>query len=127
MDTLHVIGTGCEGIDELRASLDDACVQWALLKLDMGSGAFLRQKILFLHMNGANCPAVRRGCVNEQTGEAQRLLCGVLSRFFGGDAQVSGYRRVYPRASEELLYCGRSGRPFNAMAEETVEPGATRV
>jgi len=76
MDTLHVIGTGCEGIDELRASLDDACVQWALLKLDMGSGAFLRQKILFLHMNGANCPAVRRGCVNEQTGEAQRLLCG---------------------------------------------------
>merc|ERR1719383_962409 len=27
-------------------------------------------------MNGANCPAVRRGCVNEQTGEAQRLLCG---------------------------------------------------
>lgn len=71
---LAVLGAGCNGVDELQSCLNDASVQWALLRFQLGSGAFSRSKILFLHLNGADCPAIRRGQANEYTSLAQQIL-----------------------------------------------------
>jgi len=64
------------GISEMRPFLEDDMVQWALLRFDFGEGGFKRQKILFLHINGELCPAVRRGKANELTAEVKHLLRG---------------------------------------------------
>jgi hypothetical protein len=70
-----LVSTGI-GVEELQQALDDTTVQWALLRVELGSGAFQRQKVLFLHLNGANCPAVRRGRLSERTVEVQNHLRG---------------------------------------------------
>jgi len=88
-EVLQVVGSGHGGLDELRDNLDDNAVQWALFRLDLGSGAFRRQKTLFLHMNGEGCPPVLRGRVNELTGEAQRLLCGGCDEHFHASLEVT--------------------------------------
>jgi len=71
-----VLGAGDMGIGELQPLLEDNMVQWALLRFDFGEGAFKRQKILFLHINGELCPAVPRGKANELTAEVKQLLRG---------------------------------------------------
>lgn len=73
-EPLVVIGAGGNGIAEMQDMLDDAAVQWALIRFELGSGAFCRKKFLFLHLNGEETPAVRRGQANAYTAEAQRLL-----------------------------------------------------
>lgn len=75
-NVLEVICGGCGGIADVRACFDDAAVQWALFRVDFGSGSFQRQKTIFLHMNGENCPPVARGRANQHTGDVQRYLCG---------------------------------------------------
>jgi len=64
------------GINEMRPFLEDNMVQWSLLRFDFGEGAFKRQKILFLHINGELCPAIPRGKANELTAEVKQLLRG---------------------------------------------------
>mmetsp|Transcript_80190 Transcript_80190/g.158855 ORF Transcript_80190/g.158855 Transcript_80190/m.158855 type:complete len:398 (+) Transcript_80190:94-1287(+) len=73
-DALVVLGAGTGGIAELNTVVNDAAVQWAVLRFDVGSGAFCRRKFLFLHVNGEECPIVKRGQANAYTAEAQRLL-----------------------------------------------------
>mmetsp|Transcript_12832 Transcript_12832/g.40481 ORF Transcript_12832/g.40481 Transcript_12832/m.40481 type:complete len:420 (-) Transcript_12832:136-1395(-) len=73
-DMLVVLGAGSNGIEEMQEHLDDTAVQWALIRFELGSGAFCRKKFVFLHFNGEECSAVRRGQANAYTAEAQRLL-----------------------------------------------------
>lgn len=73
-EALLVLGAGAGGIAELKDLVNDAAVQWAVLRFDVGSGAFCRRKFLFLHVNGEECPIVKRGQANAYTAEAQRLL-----------------------------------------------------
>jgi len=73
-EALVVLGAGTGGIAELHDIVNDAAVQWAVLRFDVGSGAFCRRKFLFLHVNGEECPIVKRGQANAYTAEAQRLL-----------------------------------------------------
>jgi hypothetical protein len=63
-------------VEQLRQALDDTMVQWALLRLELGSGSFQRQKMLFLHLNGEDCPTVKRGRLNARTAEVQDRLRG---------------------------------------------------
>ena len=46
-------------------------VQFALLKFVFGTGAFARTKILFLHINGEKCSALKRGRLNTRKGAAK--------------------------------------------------------
>jgi len=80
MTTLPMVVTvsaGDGGIDELREAIDknDALVQWALVKFSVGGGTLRRKKLLFLHVNGANCPAVARGRANSYENQVKDLLC----------------------------------------------------
>jgi hypothetical protein len=55
------LGRGGGGVSELAASLDDAAVSWALLRVSVGSGALAREKYVLLNFVGHACPIVRRG------------------------------------------------------------------
>eukprot|EP00929_Paragymnodinium_shiwhaense_P029970 TRINITY_DN17068_c1_g1_i1.p1 TRINITY_DN17068_c1_g1~~TRINITY_DN17068_c1_g1_i1.p1 ORF type:complete len:869 (-),score=184.75 TRINITY_DN17068_c1_g1_i1:69-2675(-) len=74
--SLSVVGAGDGGIDELSTWLSDDLVMWALVRFNLGSGTLKRQKLLFLHFNGDDCPVMKRGKANELTYEAQRVLRG---------------------------------------------------
>jgi len=74
MVELEVIGAGDHGVEEMQELLDDRAVQWALLRFDLGSGATCRRKVVFLHMNGEDCPPLLRGRSNALTADAQNFL-----------------------------------------------------
>lgn len=75
-----LVATGSGGAEEMRAAMDDATVQWALLRIRLGSGTFSRHRVLFLHLNGDACPALKRGRANEHTAFVQSFLRGDTSR-----------------------------------------------
>jgi hypothetical protein len=97
---LVVVGAGCHGIDQMQELLDDRSVQWALLRFELGSKTFTRQKLLFLHLNGEDCPAVKRGQANALTAEAQRLLRSNNQEGFHASLSVTRRSEV---TEEQLL------------------------
>jgi len=74
------LAAGSGGVDELQAALDDTAVCWALLRIGLGSGAFRRHKLLFLHFNADGCPAVARGRLNARTAAVQSFLRGCADK-----------------------------------------------
>jgi len=104
---LRVLGSGSGGIDEMHDLLDDedASVQWAFLKFELGSGAFRRSKQLFLHINGAQAPAMARGRANQYTPAVQNYLRspatnGAGSKGFHASLTVQSKEEV---TTEQLL------------------------
>lgn len=83
---MEIIGAGGGGPDELRKFVDgaDSSVQWAFLKFEVGSGAFRRQKLLFLHINPWACPAVKRGRANQHTDWVRSFICDPETTLKGG-------------------------------------------
>jgi len=71
---LTLLGSGCGGVDEMRSFADPRSVQWALARFEIGSGSFRRHKVLLLHVNGDDCPMVRRGHLNGCTPEVMKFL-----------------------------------------------------
>lgn len=71
---LVVLGAGRDGVEGLQELVDEAAVQWGLLRFQFGGGSFVRHKLVFLHFNGEDCPAMRRGQANALTSDAQNLL-----------------------------------------------------
>lgn len=69
-----VLGAGCGGIKELQEHIDASAVQWALLQFCVGEGTLKRQRMLFLHVNGQDCPPLARGRANELTASVQQWL-----------------------------------------------------
>jgi hypothetical protein len=61
---LTVAAAGIGGVDELRTHIKDDTVSWALLRFEIGSGAFRRMKLIAVHCNGEHTPAVLRGRLN---------------------------------------------------------------
>lgn len=96
---LHVVQAGSGGVDEMNKYVDEREVQWALLRFEIGSGAFRRQHALFFHMNGQLCPAVRRGKANEFTTDALHILRGRGHNNFHASVQVTTEEEV----TKELL------------------------
>jgi|Transcript_49521 hypothetical protein len=96
-----------KGVEQLQQALDDTMVQWALLRLELGSGSFQRQKMLFLHLNGEDCPTVKRGRLNARTAEVQELLRG--EEIFHASLVVT---RAADVTSEEIM--SRIGHCFVA-------------
>lgn len=72
----------------MRELLDDEdrAVRWAFLKFSFGSGAFRRQKLLVLHINGAACPALTRGRANQYHKWVHSCICGET---VGGGGPIS--------------------------------------
>lgn len=68
--------SGSGGVDEMRDNLHDDEVQWGIVRMRMGSGAFSRHKLIFVHFNGEDCPAVKRGKANGHTPDVQNYLRG---------------------------------------------------
>lgn len=95
-----LVGAGPGGAEEMAKVLDDTTVQWALLRIRLGSGSFRRQKLLFLHLNGANCPAVKRGQLNSHTADVQKLLRGADGESFHASLEVTRSSEV---STEELF------------------------
>lgn len=54
--------------------MNDSTVQFGLLKFVFGTGAFARNKVLFIHINGEKCSALKRGRFNTKKGLAKDLL-----------------------------------------------------
>eukprot|EP00434_Breviolum_minutum_P000802 symbB.v1.2.000706.t1/scaffold40.1/size395337/10 len=69
-----VLGAGAGGVEELCEHLTDDVVAWALLRWEVGSGTFVRSKLVAIHFNGEEVPAVRRGRLNARSGEVMALL-----------------------------------------------------
>ncbi|CAK9035080.1 unnamed protein product [Durusdinium trenchii] len=70
--SLLAAGTG--GVEELCEHLADDTVAWALLRWEVGSGTFVRSKLVAIHFNGEEVPAVRRGRLNARSGEVLAML-----------------------------------------------------
>eukprot|EP00435_Cladocopium_sp_Y103_P068587 s42_g31.t2 len=69
-----LLGAGAGGVEELCEQLRDDVVAWALLRWEVGSGTFVRSKLVAIHFNGEEVPAVRRGRLNARSGEVMALL-----------------------------------------------------
>jgi len=69
-----LLGAGAGGVAELRRHFDSAGVAWALHRFQVGSGTFLRTKLVAIHLNGEDTPAVHRGRLNSRGPEAFALL-----------------------------------------------------
>lgn len=95
-----LLGAGCGGVEEMAGLLDESTVQWALIRIRLGSGSFRRQKLIFLHINGADCPAVQRGHLNSHTADVQKLLRGADGESFHASLEVTHSSEV---TTEELL------------------------
>mmetsp|Transcript_137122 Transcript_137122/g.273513 ORF Transcript_137122/g.273513 Transcript_137122/m.273513 type:complete len:511 (-) Transcript_137122:40-1572(-) len=77
---LTLISAGASGVEELRKHFSNTSVSWALHRFQVGSGTFLRTKLLAIHINGQAMPPMRRGMLNARGGE-------VLSAF--GEVHVT--------------------------------------
>eukprot|EP00928_Gymnodinium_smaydae_P038786 TRINITY_DN26665_c0_g1_i1.p1 TRINITY_DN26665_c0_g1~~TRINITY_DN26665_c0_g1_i1.p1 ORF type:complete len:492 (+),score=132.32 TRINITY_DN26665_c0_g1_i1:156-1631(+) len=89
------LGMGAGGVEELRSHVDDANVFWALVRLQVGSGAFVRGKLVAVHFNGDDTPQLRRGRLNARAAEALALL---------GDVHATlEVKRRYDLTGEALL------------------------
>ena len=53
-------------IQEMKEFCNEAAVQWGLVCFTFGSGTFKRHKNIFVHFNGQNVGAVKRGKFNSQ-------------------------------------------------------------
>ncbi|CAJ1436375.1 unnamed protein product [Effrenium voratum] len=69
-----LLGAGAGGLEELNAQLSDDAVGWALLRWEVGSGTFVRSKLVAIHFNGEDVPVVRRGRLNARSGEVMAML-----------------------------------------------------
>jgi len=58
---LRVLDAGVGGFPELVESLADDLVQFGVLRFDLGSGSFMREKFVFVQYAGPNAGAVKRG------------------------------------------------------------------
>lgn len=54
-------------------------VAWALLRFQVGGGTFVRTKLVLIHFNGANTPALQRGLLNARANEVVEKLGEVHS------------------------------------------------
>lgn len=62
---LTVFATGADGLCQLDSCIpDDGRVLYGLIKMQVGDGAFSREKLVHVHFNGQECPTVRRGRAN---------------------------------------------------------------
>jgi len=76
MDSALVLaGSGHGSIDEMQALVDTRSVMWALCRIEVGKGSFRRHKLLCLHLNGQDCPAVTRGRANAHTVDVLQFFC----------------------------------------------------
>lgn len=76
-----LVATGSGGAEELREAMDESGVQWALLRIMLGSGTFCRRRVLFLHLNSDAAPALKRGRANAHTAFVQSFLRGDQESF----------------------------------------------
>jgi hypothetical protein len=58
---LRVLDAGVGGFPELVQSLTDDLVQFGVLRFELGSGSFMREKFVFIQYAGPNTGAVKRG------------------------------------------------------------------
>ena len=58
---LRVLGAGVGGFEELAESLVEDAVQFGVLRFELGSGSFMREKFVFLQYAGPQTGAVKRG------------------------------------------------------------------
>lgn len=92
-----VLAAGHGGIAELQEHVDFSSVQWALLQFCVGEGTLRRQRLLFLHINGKDCPPIPRGRANELTASVQRALregSGGTAEAFHASVEVKGSEEV---------------------------------
>merc|ERR1719343_1815135 len=92
-----VLSGGSGGVQELQQQIDEGNVAWALLRFQVGSGAFARTKFVAVHINGEMVPSVRRGQMNAHT-----------ARIFAQFGQV--HASIEVKLQEELtldLLCNR--------------------
>jgi len=56
-----VVSKGMAGLEDMKEILDDRKVWYGLLKVQIGSGNFMRTKQVFINFLGENCSAMKRG------------------------------------------------------------------
>merc|ERR1719424_1891102 len=69
-----VLGVGAGGAEELQQAIADTGVSWALLKFQIGSGTFMRTKLVAVRCNGEKTPVMRRGWYSARANEVLGLL-----------------------------------------------------
>jgi len=68
------LACGVGGVEELCHQLDDRNVAWALLRFQVGGGAFVQTKMVLIQLNGSRTPALQRGLLNARSTEVLREL-----------------------------------------------------
>jgi len=66
---LTLISAGASGAEGLRKHFNNTTVSWALHRFQVGSGTFVRTKLVAIHINGQAMPPMRRGMLNARSGE----------------------------------------------------------
>jgi hypothetical protein len=71
---LRVAARGRGGVDEMGRHCDDTAVMWGIVRFTFGSGTFKRDKFIFVHFNGPNVAAVKRGRCSAQRAHVAEAL-----------------------------------------------------
>lgn len=67
-------GRGGGGLEELRAAATESTVQWALHRIEIGSGVFKRTKLVAFVIHGGETPVVKKGRALSHSNEVVQML-----------------------------------------------------
>lgn len=123
---------------------------WALHRFQVGSGTFLRTKMVAIHLNSQDTPAVQRGWLNSRTQEVQAMLgdvhatlevttpeelntktfCERLQRLFAaddlGEYSLQALQRDYESAVQQCTQHRQLQLCQDAARERRESPSPTR-
>lgn len=71
---IHLLAVGSGGVDELADAIDAKIVSWALMRIEVGSGTFMRKKMIFLTSNSSATPSVTKARQLMRTAEVKAYM-----------------------------------------------------
>jgi hypothetical protein len=100
---LKVIGCGAGGVDEMHEHLSEATVQWGLLRFQIGSGTFKRNKMLMIHFNGHNCPGPARAKLNRNAPKVEQAFGHIAQKLDLSEIAEAGLDNILELTKKTLI------------------------
>lgn len=73
---LNVVATGSGGVDQLQTAMgkDPNAVYFAVVQITAGSGSYAKRKLIFIHVNNATAPVLKRAKAGARKGDCLKAI-----------------------------------------------------
>lgn len=107
--TLKVVGAGTGGVDEMKASLNPAAIQFGLLRFAFGKGTFARTKLLFVHFSGDQVSGIKRARTNAKKSDAVALVGSTHAEYVIDHVDECAVDTIFTRMQKVFVSDDHSG------------------